>query len=829
MKSKQGIIALLLIATTLIADVAAAAENPFRRLGEALQRAGQTSAQQHFPALAGSWLGHATVGTSPYPVFVSFAPGTAPTFVYAQTSCGGPMVSEGQRGQGYRFRLQPKNCSAPPRMQLTPNGTQLKWDQMDARGNILMSAFLSRTDQNQPTHAQAQVNAAQITASQNSPTTAARQRRAAATTPKVVMPGNAYAQQAEGLRMGLEQAHIQLQQSLALQGQAQQTSGRNNVFKALMKRDQEVAQPAATPADVPKELIPAADIQFTGSVSSNANVRAAPETKAQILTTLETGTTIGVSAQFGDWYLIQAIVDNAYVVGYVYHTLVYTDLSALPFPDGVNPTAGHTEIAYHGYSERFQELKELIANGDLEAVEDRFQSQEEVVFKKQRTKDLAKLKKKIGVLRWLERGTLAMDQGLYEVSADHFTTSEDLVENMENRRNIFTTIGGFGTKIGEAFSGNEELAKYYAEGWEKVLMLNYKSLAYLLNGSRQAYNVTRRSIDWQNMEKRKFDEKLREEQEKLETKNAKDQAKADRKVANTGGEQPSEQSVHQGSPTNIGAMLDKMSEPFAEKALSVPSAYVNPFGFYVAGMIQEFDSYEDPSLRDNARISYNKALELNPSSDVLAKAAADMENFSAPRDKNLVHVVVGNGYVPEKKVLTYYVQNKTGSSVPLKLPFYEPVKSMVARVEIHTSRGKKLATLSTVADVEAFCLRQQKDMQKVQVLRAFGAFLVSAYITGTADGSTGLIGDAIQIFAEKRQEGAAPDTRSWMSLPGSVMASRVFVDPGVDEIKIVTFDNKGRRIGSAPVALNPDGHGVVYARIIDQKIYPQASENLWMF
>ncbi len=206
MRSKQGMVALLIVLTMLMADFASAASNPFKKLGEDLRRIGQRDAQ-HVPALAGSWLGYASVGTTPYPVFVSFVPGVAPHYAYALVNCSGPLVSEGRRGAGYRYQLQLGGCSAPPRMQLTPNGAQLRWDQLDARGNVVMSAFLARTDQTQAAQATASTLAAQSTAQRN---VAATQSTPSATAPRQVMPGNARAQQAEVLRMGLEQAHLQL-------------------------------------------------------------------------------------------------------------------------------------------------------------------------------------------------------------------------------------------------------------------------------------------------------------------------------------------------------------------------------------------------------------------------------------------------------------------------------------------------------------------------------------------------------------------------------------------------------------------------------------------
>ena len=88
--------------------------------------------------------------------------------------------------------------------------------------------------------------------------------------------------------------------------------------------------------------------------------------------------------------------------------------------------------------------------------------------------------------------------------------------------------------------------------------------------------------------------------------------------------------------------LRSSTESTEKKALTVPHAFVNPFGFYVAGVVQELDSYEDSSLRDNARISYKRRWNSTPKSAVIKGAVADLGK-PADKSRRLVNVIIADG------------------------------------------------------------------------------------------------------------------------------------------------------------------------------------------
>jgi len=240
-------------------------------------------------------------------------------------------------------------------------------------------------------------------------------------------------------------------------------------------------------------------------------------------------------------------------------------------------------------------------------------------------------------------------------------------------------------------------------------------------------------------------------------------------------------------------------------------------------MIQELESYDDPSLRHNARISYKKALELNPDSQVIQQAVKELEKRYSPSGNKLIHVVVGDGFVPEKKVLEFGI--KVGGQVfPVKLPIYEPTPSRVQRIEVHTSGGKRLAGLSPVADIEAICLRHQKDMQPFYTLRVMLS-VGSSYVIKKSLNEFGLFGSFISKF---RDAMSAPDTRSWMSLPATIQAARLHVPKSLNRIKIVTYGEEGEELVSEMVDLDTSTHNFVYARSIDDVLYTYSNKKLWL-
>ena len=466
--------------------------------------------------------------------------------------------------------------------------------------------------------------------------------------------------------------------------------------------------------------------------------------------------------------------------------------------DEVKLKGGRT-IKYTGYTKDFIKIKKKMLAGDFEGASKYFEKKEKKVRKKAKG-DKLKFYQKMGFLDLVERGTLDLSRGEFDGSIDAFEGAEQVlrIRNTESKAKEKSKafFGGLLTSV-----GINEAAPYYGEAFEQILMLNGKAVAYLLKGDRLAYNVTRRSIDWQNTQKVAFDAEQQKIQRDLEEKKS--------------------------SGTNpfydvIERVVWDSYKDLETKAQEVPSAFVNPFGYYLAGMIQEFESVEDPSLMDNARISYSKALELSPKSTVIQQAYQAMKDGEKAGGRRLVHIISFDGFTPEKKMMQFKLPLPGGMIIPIKLPIYQPVSTLVSRTDV-TREGKAVADLDQIASVEAISLRYQSDQRPKQTLDVLIAVGISVGKRIAAQGN-GFALAAIELSDMK----IAPDMRSWMSLPKTISAARFYATDGMTSIELNTYDVDGNVLSTKTVGIAESGPTFVFVRSMDKQLQAYANQGLWL-
>jgi len=456
-------------------------------------------------------------------------------------------------------------------------------------------------------------------------------------------------------------------------------------------------------------------------------------------------------------------------------------------------------VVYSGYSKDFLAIKNLITS---EQWKQAYQLQSQKIERS----DPANF------LDSNEAGLLALDTNSPLNAIKHFSAAEHFLKVNAQKSILEEGFFSFGGEALGLITGIGDLTDYSGAPFERILMLNYKSIAYLLNGERKAYNVTRRAIDWQNIEHKQFQKTIEATKKNITT---------------TESEVIKRTPVHtstDNTPIASGNIFQIISDQYKssqKKALSISSAYVNPFGFYMAGIIQEFDSLEDASLRDNARISYKKALALNPKSKVIKQAIKEVKR-KPRRGRRLVQVIIADGFAPEKKTLQFGLP-MPGGIVPVKLPIYEAVKSKVAYIRIKSGK-KTLAKLSTIADIESIVLRHQLDSLPLEHFKVMASIARS-----TAENILwGQLGSIGQLGKSFRESFATPDMRAWMSLPKQFMAARFYVSKRLKNITIISYDKRWRRLATKKVALPKNKHSFIYARTIDKILNTNVNKTLWV-
>ncbi len=409
----------------------------------------------------------------------------------------------------------------------------------------------------------------------------------------------------------------------------------------------------------------------------------------------------------------------------------------------------------------------------------------------------------------IERGALLLEKGDLEQAVAAFEEAEQTLKIRGQRSYTGDAATEAKSFLGSVFIGDGEFGPYNLQPYEEILFLNYKAIGYLLQGRSQAYNVSRRATDRQNELRAQFVELI-------------EQAKADIKKEQEGQDDP--KILDSLGP--VKEWVDDIKDSYAEIGDRVPSAYVNPFGYYVVGMVNEIKSYGDPTLRHNARIAYEKALELNPDSPVIKEAAEAMADDSALEGQKVVHLIGSVGMVPEKRVATYgFPLLGRKEIMPLKFPVYKDVPDVVQRIEVRDSTGQqKLGTLSALSDIEAMVLRYQKDRLQTESVKFFIG-LYPRIVEKTLWAGLGAVGDTIE---SQRNNQINPDMRAWLALPARFQAARLVVPSNLSRVQLRSYDADGRELGRHTVDLPPDTHGFAYIRAVDKVLRAQTSVASWL-
>jgi len=460
---------------------------------------------------------------------------------------------------------------------------------------------------------------------------------------------------------------------------------------------------------------------------------------------------------------------------------------------------------YAGYSKAFQPYKNCLVSDDLGDVLKKMSEEEKML--RAATDSDEEFANKMGLLGLFERASLSLQAGDIQQSIHYSQMAESVIEDRVNESYFSTGLASVGSMFADV-AGVGEYGRYNAAGYEKVLLLNTKAMAYLLEGDVRAFNVARLGIQWQAEEKEKFNTQIENIEKEIPDNNK-------QKSSGSGASTQDKASV-------FGAISKEFSK-YDAQALKVSSAFVNPFGDFLAGTVNEFKSVKTKSLLSNAHISYKHALKLNPNSRVLQLAVEDTKNKRSAA--NLIQVIAFDGLAPEKQVL------KIGVSVPslstplsVEVPIYTPVNSKIKKIEVTTTSGKILTTLSPIANISALAFRYQKDMlPKVQSL-VVSSTLRDALIREVGNKYMKGLGSLAGLVMDSTME---PDTSSWMSLPSEILGGRFHSPKELKKVRIASYDAEGNQLSEKLVSLSEGDRHLIFIRSIDKTLAAYPSQKIW--
>lgn len=528
------------------------------------------------------------------------------------------------------------------------------------------------------------------------------------------------------------------------------------------------------------------------------------------------------------------------------------------------------------YAEAYQPARDMLFAGKFDELKAKVLENGKDKEGKALTKEEAyeKLISSASELSIMERGLLALNTGDVDRALFFFDAAEEKLNLAEDQTGVTDQAAGASKSLLASVTGASELADYEVRSYEKVMLLNYKALCYMLKGDRKAYNVTRRAIDlqqeeWEKFQQEKakfeeehpelFDEKAQKEaakkaeakakaeaaakakaeaQKKAQAQQKSDTQEAQEGLAGLAGafggmfggndKNSSTEAAADTAQTAVGALdalaalpeiigainVDDRSADTKKKAGLVTSAYVNPFGDYMNALLQEFDSLEDRSLRDNARISYEKVVENNKDCKAAVVAKKDVMK-GLRKNQKLVQVILSDGFAPYQKesskafrVGKYQATLNYANATPVETPV----------VGAKVNAGGKTTRMSSLTKMESIILRDEQDRMPWRVFDTAMALLRS----GMAHDKLGVLGGALAGAVQH------PDTRSWLSLPNQVLVSRLVVPANLKTIDISTVDKSGKVLAKNTVKIAEKGPTVVYAVNYGTHLQTFANEFSWV-
>lgn len=370
---------------------------------------------------------------------------------------------------------------------------------------------------------------------------------------------------------------------------------------------------------------------------------------------------------------------------------------------------------------------------------------------------------------YLNLAGISFSQKNYKQSNIHFDDAIKMYRSFENKGTI--SASRTLSYITASFL-NDTYLDYEGDGYEKVMMHNYKAINYLMLNNKEAARVEiRNSYKKQMEEKQRFSNEIAEYKEENIKQTEKEKTL------------PRKKKRYRRSKESI---YDKL-KPLFLGVNSEHMPYQNPFAYYVSALV-----YEENEEFDDAYIDIKKASNFYPNSKILQEKLLYYAKKAYGKNSNEYNQLIAKSHLKdnlsdtraeifinfssspkkeEMKVPIYLGDSMQFTSFPtFKLSEYQVTKAIVKN-----ERGETLASSAILTDVDAIVINLFKERVPGiilrQVINVGSKTIASESISNKVDNGNVLVSAAIGLgMSLVNAVTSKADTRSWHTLPSKIHA-----------------------------------------------------------
>jgi hypothetical protein len=365
-------------------------------------------------------------------------------------------------------------------------------------------------------------------------------------------------------------------------------------------------------------------------------------------------------------------------------------------------------------------------------------------------------------LQGAESGMAALASGNWSVAQDRFYAAADVVEELEDRSIVEPT------KLGEQMLSwvvNEGTNTYLGEGYERVTLRAALAMTYLALGD----------LDGVWVETQRGNQILEAEEQLYETKYA------------AGG---------------IGHFMSAISFELNEQ---YDNAYINYERMANKGVGLE--------LAGSALVRIARMLRYDDELPGLIEAHG--EPLELPEGAANIVLIAGVGLGPYKTAVTIPVPTGDGL-FQWSVPHYEARQQTVSGLELHVPSAS--VGSSVVENVTEVARKNLDDRMAWLAIKSAARGVFKHQLTRQLEEEAGaagwVAGTLFTVFTERA------DLRSWLTVPDTWQAARLFVAPGEHEVSVAAIG--GEEVFLGTYQLDPGETMFVLVRTVGPAVYAHA-------